>query len=64
MQNQWGMFKTMSSISPWDSPFLLGFNFFMWLGAAFLGGAGMFLLNRHHRKQGTPAIAPAQLSII
>ncbi len=51
MQNQWEIFKTMSSISPWDSSFLFGFNLFLWLGAALLGGAGMVLLNRHRSKK-------------
>ncbi len=35
--NQWELFKSISSLSPWDNPLVLGFDIFRICGAFFLG---------------------------
>jgi len=44
--NQWEMFKTMSLLSPWESPLKLSFDIFTICGALFLGIPGLFMLFR------------------
>jgi len=46
LYNQWEMLKSVSEISPWESPFMLGINIFMFCGALFLGLPGLFMLNK------------------
>jgi hypothetical protein len=48
MYNQWEMLKSISAISPWESPFMLGINIFVICGALFLGCPGLFMLKRSH----------------
>ena len=44
--NQWEMFKSMSLLSPWESPLKLSFDIFAICGALFLGIPGLFMLYR------------------
>ena len=44
--NQWEMFKSMSLLSPWESPLKLSFDVFTICGALFLGIPGLFMLYR------------------
>ena len=44
--NQWEMFKSMSLLSPWESPLKLSFDIFAICGALFLGIPGLFMLFR------------------
>jgi hypothetical protein len=44
--NQWEMFKSMSLLSPWESPLKLSFDIFSLGGALFLGIPGLFMLYR------------------
>ena len=44
--NQWELFKSMSLLSPWESPLKLSFDIFTLCGALFLGIPGLFMLFR------------------
>ena len=44
--NQWEMFKTMSLLSPWESPMKMSFDIFSICGALFLGIPGLLMLYR------------------
>jgi hypothetical protein len=44
--NQWEMLKSMSLLSPWESPLKLGFDIFTICGALFLGIPGLLMLYR------------------
>ena len=44
--NQWELFKSMSLLSPWESPLKLSFDIFTLGGALFLGIPGLFMLYR------------------
>ena len=44
--NQWELFKSMSTLSPWESPLKLGFDIFTICGAVFLGIPGLVMLKR------------------
>jgi len=44
--NQWEIFKSMSLLSPWESPLKLRFDIFTICGAVFLGIPGLFMLYR------------------
>jgi hypothetical protein len=44
--NQWEMFKSISLLSPWESPLKLSFDIFTICGAVFLGIPGLFMLHR------------------
>ena len=44
--NQWEMFKSMSLLSPWESPLKLSFDIFTICGALLLGIPGLFMLYR------------------
>ncbi len=44
--NQWEMLKSMSLLSPWESPLKLGFDIFTICGALFLGLPGLLMLHR------------------
>ncbi len=44
--NQWEMFKSMSLLSPWDSPLKMSFDIFSISGALILGIPGIFMLYR------------------
>jgi hypothetical protein len=46
MYNQWEMLKSISEISPWESPFMLGLNIFVICGALFLGFPGLLVLKK------------------
>jgi cation transport ATPase len=43
-QNQWELFKLLSSTSPWESPLLMTVNIIALSGAAFIGIPGLFML--------------------
>ena len=44
--NQWEMLKSISLLSPWESPLKLSFDLFSISGALFLGIPGLFMLYR------------------
>jgi hypothetical protein len=44
--NQWELFKSMSSLSPWENPLVLGFDVFTIFGAFFLGIPGLLMLKK------------------
>jgi hypothetical protein len=44
--NQWEMFKSMSLLSPWESPLKMSFDIFTISGALILGIPGLFMLYR------------------
>jgi len=44
--NQWELFKSMSSLSPWENPLVLGFDVFTICGAFFLGIPGLLMLKK------------------
>jgi hypothetical protein len=44
--NQWELFKSMSSLSPWENPLVLGFDIFTIFGAFFLGIPGLLMLKK------------------
>ena len=44
--NQWELFKTMSLLSPWESPLKLGLAIYAICGALFLGIPGLWMLKR------------------
>jgi uncharacterized membrane protein HdeD (DUF308 family) len=46
LYNQWELFKSMSSLSPWENPLVLGFDIFTMCGAFFLGIPGLLMLKR------------------
>ena len=46
LYNQWELFKSMSSLSPWGNPLVLGFDIFTICGAFFLGIPGLLMLKR------------------
>jgi hypothetical protein len=43
-QNQWELFKLLSSISPWDNPLLMAVNIIALSGALFIGIPGLLML--------------------
>ena len=57
-RNQWELFKLLSSISPWDSPLLMGVNIIALSGAAFIGIPGLLMLKNPqqmiHRQSASP----------
>jgi hypothetical protein len=44
--NQWEFFKSLSAMSPWESPLRLGFDIYTICGAIFLGTPGLFFLKK------------------
>ena len=53
--NQWEVFKSLSSISPWESPLMMSLNFMAIGGALFLGIPGLIILLRSEKKVKKPA---------
>ena len=47
--NQWELLKSMSLLSPWESPLKLSFDIFTICGAVFLGIPGLFMIYRSDR---------------
>lgn len=48
--NQWEMFKSMSLLSPWESPLKMSFDIFTISGALILGIPGLFMLYRTDKR--------------
>jgi len=44
--NQWELFKSISSLSPWENSLVLGFDIFTICGAFFLGISGLLMLKQ------------------
>ena len=44
--NQWELFKSISSLSPWENSWVLGFDIFTICGAFFLGISGLLMLKQ------------------
>lgn len=57
--NQWEMFKSMSLLSPWDSPLKMSFDIFSICGALFLGIPGLIMLYRPDSERKARATATA-----
>jgi hypothetical protein len=57
-QNQWELFKLLSSISPWESPLLMAVNIIALSGAIFIGIPGLLMLKNPqqaiHKAAGLP----------
>ena len=53
--NQWELFKSISSLSPWDSPFVLGLDIFTTCGGFFLGISGLLALKQWGNRVEAPA---------
>ena len=49
--NQWELFKSMSNLSPWDNPIVLGLDIFTICGAIFLGIPGLLILRQSGSRQ-------------
>ena len=60
--NQWQLFKSVSSLSPWDNPMVLGLHIFTICGAVFIGIPGMLMLkksgSRPRERIGARAVPP------
>ena len=65
--NQWEAFKSLSLLSPWESPLKLSFDIFTFCGALFLGIPGLFMLYRSDngsKAKATPrAVKPRQPAV-
>ena len=48
--NQWELFKSISNLSPWESPFVLGLDIFAICGGSFLGISGLLTLKQSGRR--------------
>ena len=57
--NQWEIFKSMSLLSPWESPLKMSFDIFTICGAVFLGIPGLFMLYRSDSGSKTKATPKA-----
>jgi hypothetical protein len=44
--NQWELFKSISSLSPWENPLVLGFDIFTICGGFFIGISGLVMLKQ------------------
>lgn len=65
--NQWELIKSVSGISPWESPLKMSHNIMVICSALFLGVPGLIILMRSQRKVRTPAsgrLAPSGRPVI
>ena len=65
--NQWELFKSISSLSPWDNPLVLGFDIFTICGAFFLGFPGLLMLKQtgsRVRKHISTRVVPSYRSVV
>ena len=53
--NQWEVFKSLSSLSPWESPLMMSLNIMAICGAIFLGIPGLIILLRSKKMVKKPA---------
>ena len=53
--NQWELIKSVSGISPWESPLKMSHNIMVICSALFLGVPGLIILLRSGRTDKTPA---------
>ena len=53
--NQWELIKSVSGISPWESPLKMSHNIMVICSALFLGVPGLIILVRSQRNVQTPA---------
>ena len=49
--NQWELYQTISRVSPWENPLLLGFEIFTLCGSFFLGIPGLVMLKQSGRRE-------------
>ena len=59
-QNQWELFKLLSSISPWESPLLMAVNIIALSGAVFIGIPGLLMLKNPQQIIHNPAALPTR----
>jgi hypothetical protein len=59
-QNQWELFKLLSSISPWESPLLMAVNIIALSGAVFIGIPGLLMLKNPQQTIHNPAALPTR----
>jgi hypothetical protein len=53
--NQWEVIKSISNLSPWESPLKMSHNIMVICSALFLGVPGLMLLRRSEKKVKKPA---------
>jgi hypothetical protein len=59
-QNQWELFKLLSSLSPWESPLLMAVNIIALSGATFIGIPGLLMLKNPQQVIHKPAALPTR----
>ena len=59
-QNQWELFKLLSSLSPWESPLLMAVNIIALSGAALIGIPGLLMLKNPQQVLHKPAALPTR----
>jgi hypothetical protein len=65
--NQWELFKSISSLSPWENSLVLGFDIFTICGAFFLGISGLLMLKqsvRRVRETKATRMVPSNRSVV
>ena len=65
-QNQWEMFKLISTMSPWESPLLMTVNVIALCGALIISVLGLFMLKNPQpsiHKPSAPPAAPVDTSV-
>jgi hypothetical protein len=60
--NQWEVIKSLSDLSPWDSPLKLSHNLIVICSAIFLGIPGLIMLRRELKKANNPAAIRSAIS--
>ena len=59
-QNQWELFKLLSSISPWESPLMMAINIIALSGAVLIGVPGLLMLKNPQQVIHKPAALPTR----
>ena len=59
-QNQWELFKLISSISPWESPLMMAINIIALSGAVLIGVPGLLMLKNPQQVIHKPAALPTR----
>jgi hypothetical protein len=65
--NQWELFKSISSLSPWENSLVLGFDIFTICGAFFLGISGLLMLKQsvsRVREHKTTRVVPSYRPVV
>ena len=62
--NQWELLKSMSTLSPWESPLMLGFNIYTICGALFLGIPGLLMLKQTEKTKKKIIVANSSRQLV